>query len=165
MLRYLTSLSFELGCIPPSNFGEQTYDWVDIDKPSRARLLTLMTDKPKSDNIKALFGSWISALIEAGIVDATSSRASRGYTTKARDGHVCFSLGEKSFDDLLFRRGIAHERNRNTPRGNFARTSRWAIHSARKMICRKHRISLILIGPGDIISRSRMEQILSSLNH
>jgi hypothetical protein len=69
--------------------------------------------------VKELFGSWLEALIEAGILEDGTRRTARGTQCVAIDGHFCLSLGEKTIDDLLHAHGILHEKEPRYPEGNY----------------------------------------------
>lgn len=181
ILNYMRALTEALGIIPPHNFGEQTTDWQDMDNPERVKILRVLQGKPSTLRIKTVLGSWIQALIEAGIVDSLTTRNSRGYVTKAKDGHMCFSLGEKSIDDFLNRHGIKHGKEPLYPEGNHRAdflvgntlieyvgligNSDYRENIKRKeAICKKHKVPLVLVEPRDLISRSRLEKKLLALN-
>jgi hypothetical protein len=83
------------------------------------RALCVLPRKPAQARIKDLFGSWFEALVESGVVDRAGQRLSRGTRCLAEDGHVCWSIGEKTIDDMLFRAEIAHEREPSYPEGGF----------------------------------------------
>ena len=57
-----------------------------------------------------MFGSWFKALVASGVLADGSLKTSRGIKCLALDGHDCFSLLEKQFDDWLFIHGIKHEK-------------------------------------------------------
>lgn len=50
---------------------------------------------------------WTELLAEANLLD-TGLRTGRGTVVRARDGHLCTSLGEKAVCDYLWRLGITH---------------------------------------------------------
>lgn len=58
-------------------------------------------------------------MIEAGILEDGTRRSSMGTQCLAKDGHVCFSLGEKTIDDLLFELNIPHTKEPYYPEGNY----------------------------------------------
>ena len=78
-----------------------------------------MKYKPKYSTIKERFGSWLNALIQANILEDGTRRTSRGTQCIAKDGDICFSLGEKTIDDFLFINGINHEKEAMYPQSNF----------------------------------------------
>jgi hypothetical protein len=90
---------------------------------------------------------------------------------------MCFSLGEKTIDDLLFALGIPHEREPVYPEGNYradflvngafieyfglagdaeydAKTKR------KKQLCEAHGVRLVSILPRDLVSSKKLESTL-----
>jgi hypothetical protein len=93
----------------------------------------------------------------------------------AKDGHVCYSLAEKTMDDLLHVHGIPHEREPCYPEGNyradfalgktfvefFGLTGDADYYAKLKQkLCRKHGIKLISVYPEDLVSQKRLESKL-----
>ena len=70
--------------------------------------------RPVSD-YKEQFGSWLKALIAAGLLDNDALETSRGIRCVAADGHECHSLAEKLIDDWLHQAGIPHSREPHYP--------------------------------------------------
>jgi hypothetical protein len=124
-----------------------------------------------------VFGSWLQALRESGLVDAGARRATYGVRCLAEDGHQCESLAEKNIDDWLFRRHISHERAPQYPSAQ-AQSKRlkadWAIGGAlveywgregnedydakmktKRAIARSAGVRLIEIGPEDLWNPDR----------
>ncbi len=56
------------------------------------------------------FGSWLQALILAGVLKDGTHQTSRGVRCIAIDGHICNSLAEKTVDDWLYSHDISHEK-------------------------------------------------------
>ena len=81
-----------------------------------------LSEEKQSDTIKALldmpdyqtyvdtFGSWLKVLILAGILEDGTQPSLLGTRCIAQDGHECYSLAEKTIDDWLSARGIAHQK-------------------------------------------------------
>ena len=109
ILEYLRDLTRVLQQIPYQGFGEGISDFHDMDSQQILAVLQVLQRKPKVNRVKELFGTWLQALIEAGVLDEDARRTSRGTQCVAKDGHVCFSLGEKTIDDFLHARGITHD--------------------------------------------------------
>lgn len=86
------------------------HDFHDMDFSQRLAVLQVLQRKPAIQHVRELFGSWLQALVEARVLDEDARRTSRGIQCIAKDGHVCLSLGEKTIDDFLHARGIAHEK-------------------------------------------------------
>ena len=113
--QYLRQLSEILGRIPSQDFGEGMGDLRDLNTTERLSVLTQLRQKPSQKRVKELFGSWLAALIAAGLLENDARRLARGTQCLARDGHVCLSLGEKTIDDLLHANGIQHIVRRSRP--------------------------------------------------
>ncbi len=176
--KYLRALATAIGCVPTQNFGEGTTDLLDLDTKERVAVLKLLRRKPTVRRVKALFGSWLNALIQAGVLEDGTRRTSRGIQTIAKDGHVCLSLGEKTIDDFLYAHGIHHEKEPRYPEGNFRgdfKVKKAFIEyfglagdpdydskiKEKVRICRKHGITLVAIYPQDLVSQRKLENKLA----
>ncbi len=74
----------------------------------RDRAMAGLIVSPSPEQAKALLGpKWLAVLQAAGIV-GDAWRATRGTACFASDGHLCRSLAERTVDDFLAARGIAH---------------------------------------------------------
>ena len=93
------SQAFALQALPHAASDEQRDTWM--------RALVAM---PTVETVKEVLGvkDWLGALEIAGLVE-DGWRPSLGTWCRAQDGHRCRSLLEKSIDDWLTSRGIAHE--------------------------------------------------------
>jgi hypothetical protein len=112
---YIRSLAELAGRVPPQGFGEHTGDLVHVDGEIRLKIFALMRSKPSTAAIKAGFGSWFDALVASGVLEGGARQNIRGIQCHAKDGHLCFSLGEKTIDDILFNMGLTHEREPSYP--------------------------------------------------
>jgi len=127
-----------------------------------------------------VFGSWLNALIQAEILEDGTRRTSRGTQTLARDGHVCLSLGEKTIDDYLYERNVAHEKEPHYPEGNyradfqigdtfveyFGLKGNPEYDQKTKLkqdLCKKHGIQLISIYPADLVSLKSLDKKLAPI--
>ena len=119
VLTYIRELTSTLQRIPPQGFGERVDDFRDMDADQRLATLRAVQRRPTVRRVKELFGSWLQALIESGILDENARRTGRGVQCLAKDGHVCLSLGEKTIDDYLHIHGILHEKEPTYPKGNY----------------------------------------------
>jgi hypothetical protein len=136
--------------------------------------------KPSVRRVKELFGSWFKALIDAELLENDARRLSLGTQCLARDGHTCFSLGEKTIDDVLHGLGIPHEREPAYPVGNFradflvngvfieyfglAGDPKYDARSKEKRkLCEAHGIKLIAILPKDLVSSKKLESMLLTI--
>jgi hypothetical protein len=178
---YLQDLSDILKRIPPQDFGGGMYDLREMSTEERLEALLELKRKPTQRRVKELFGSWFKALIDAELLEDGARRTSLGTQCLAKDGHMSFSLGEKTIDDLLHALGILHEREPAYPEGNFradfvvngvfieyfglAGDAEYdAKSSKKKMLCQAHGIKLIAIFPKDLVSSRKLESmILTSL--
>ena len=180
VLAHLKCLSEVIGRVPPQSFGEGVIDLRELDRNDRVALLKLFRKKPTTKRVKALFGSWLNALIKAGVLEHGTRKTSRGVQTLAVDGHVCFSLGEKTIDDFLHRRGIRHVREPQYPEGRYRgdfKVGEVLIEyfglagdaaydkkiQEKKRICDERGISLIAIYAQDLMSQERLEAKLLPL--
>lgn len=107
------------GRVPPAGYGSRATVLAPLSTAERVRLLDHLSARPSDALVKRRFGSWLNALIEAGVLPDGTRRTARGTQTIARDGHVCYSLGERTIDDFLTTNGIAHEREPAYPTGGF----------------------------------------------
>jgi hypothetical protein len=180
VLTYLRDLADMLQRVPNQNYGEGVNDLEGLDFQGRLTLLQILKRKPTINRVKELFGSWLNALIQAGILEDGTRRTSRGTQCLAKDGHLCLSLGEKTIDDLLYSHRIAHEKEPHYPEGNFradflvedifieyfglkGNPEYDAKTKLKQRICRRHGIRLISIYPSDLVSIKKLEGILLSL--
>lgn len=180
ILEYLQKLTAVLQRVPNQGFGEGIGDLDGLDYKERLALFQVLKGKPTVRNVKEVFGSWLKALIEAGILEDGTRRTGRGTQCLAKDGHVCLSLGEKTIDDLLFRMGIAHEKEPHYPEGNYRADFQvgdtlieyfglkgnpdYDAKTAQKQrLCRKHGIRLISIYPSDLVSTKKLSKKLGEL--
>lgn len=174
---YLQDLANVLGRIPSQNFGEGKYDLRELNTDERLAVLRVLQRKPTLRRVKELYGSWFKALVDAELLDNGSRRVSIGTQCLAKDGHMCFSLGEKTIDDLLHAMGISHEREPVYPESNFRADfivdgvfieyfglagdpDYDAKVSKKKKLCQVHGIKLISIFPNDLASSKKLESLL-----
>ena len=179
ILKYLRNLAGLIERVPPQNFGEGMTDLLDLENEERLALLKLLRVKPSIRRVKSVFGSWLNALIQAGILEDGTRKTSRGIQSIAKDGHVCLSLGEKTIDDYLHTRGVHHEKEPRYPEGNYrgdfevgstfveyfglAGNAEYDAKTKEKIrLCKKHGITLIAIYPQDLISQKKLEGKLSA---
>jgi hypothetical protein len=177
VIQHLRDLTEVLEQIPHQEFGEIIGDFDDMDSDQRLAVLQVLQRKPSIRRVKELFGSWLQALIEAGVLEEDARRTSRGTQCVAKDGHVCLSLGEKTIDDALHIHGIAHEKEPKYPEGNFR--ADFAVGSVmieyfglqgdpdydaktkeKQEICRKHGVVLISIFPSDLVNVGKLKMKL-----
>jgi len=176
-LEYLRDLTRVLQQIPHQGFGEGIDDFHDMDSQQILAVLQVLQRKPRVNRVKELFGSWLQALIEAGVLDEDARRTSRGTQCVAKDGHVCFSLGERTIDDFLHARGITHDKEPSYPETNYR--ADFAVNGIlieyfglqgdpdydnkikeKQEICKKYDMSLISIYASDLVNITRLESKL-----
>lgn len=76
---------------------------------ARDQILAARMAAPSSDCLKRLgLSNWTEALALAGLL-ADGARSSRGFGSRAKDGHWCRSMLELAVDDFLTDRGLAHD--------------------------------------------------------
>ena len=176
-LSYLRDLAQLIKRIPSQDFGSGMYDLRGMSTDERLAVLQTLKHKPTLRRVKDLFGSWFKALIAAELLEEGARRTSLGTQCLARDGHMCFSLGEKTIDDLLFALGIPHEREPVYPEGNYR--ADFLVNGAfieyfglagdaeydaktktKKQLCEAHGIRLVSILPRDLVSSKKLESTL-----
>lgn len=177
ILHYLRDLSDVLQQVPAQDFGQGTDDLQGLDFQERLALLQVLGRKPTVRCVKTLFGSWLKALIEAGVLEDGARRTSRGTQCLAKDGHVCLSLSEKTIDDLLHSHGITHEKEYPYPERDFRADflvdgvfieyfgltgdpDYDAKTRLKQRICKKHEIRLISVYPSDLVSLKKLQKKL-----
>ena len=180
VLEYASRLALLAGRVPPDGFGTHVEDFVGLDDESRAAILTLLCRKPSKERITKLFGKWFDVLVASGVLDDGARRTSRGTQCRARDGHLCFSLGEKTIDDLLYELGVSHEKEPRYPESNmradfevsgvfieyFGLTGDPdydAKSELKTSLAKRHKIKLIAIYPKDVCSRSAIAKKLGAV--
>lgn len=180
ILQYLQDLANLLERVPPQNFGNGKADLVDLENEKRLALLKLLRTKPTASRVKSVFGSWLNALVNAGVLEDGTRKTSRGIQCIAKDGHACLSLGEKTIDDFLYARRVHHEKEPQYPESNYRgdfKVGNTVIEyfglvgdpdydaktEEKILLCEKHKITLIAIYPQDLISQTKLEKKLSTI--
>jgi len=178
VLTYLRDLTEVLQRVPSQSIGEGVDDLRDLTTQERLSLLKLLQRKPSVGRVKGLFRTWFEALLEAGVLEDDARRMIRGTQCLAKDGHICFSLGEKTIDDALYALGIPHEKEVPYPEGSFR--ADFAAKGAfieyfgltgdvdydgktrvKQSICKKHRIKLISVHPSDLAGSTKLRSKLT----
>jgi hypothetical protein len=88
-LSYVRRLSELLGRVPNSDFATDWIDLASLDEKNASDVLRLLRSKPPLERVKDHFGSWLAALVEAGVLEDGTRKMPRGTQCLARDGHVC----------------------------------------------------------------------------
>ena len=171
---YLRDLTETLQRVPPQGFGEGIGDLQGLSTQERLAILQVLRRKPTVRRVKELFGTWLEALIEAGVLEDGTRRTSRGTQCLAKDGHICLSLGEKTIDDFLYQEGLDHQIEPPYPEGNFradflvngvlveyfglkGNPDYDAKTEMKRRICKKHGIKLISVYPSDLVSTRKLK--------
>jgi len=109
MIDRLINLSLALEIVPLATFMKKPI--IDgMPKNKQKDVINALINQPTYDKYVSVFGNWLQALTNAGIIEAGTLPGPRGIRCIAKDGHECFSLAEKSIDDWLTDHGIQHEK-------------------------------------------------------
>jgi hypothetical protein len=174
VLAYLMDLVTVLQRIPHQGYGEGMNDLKGLNYQERLNLLQVLQRKPSTSHVKKLFGTWLQALIDAGVLEDDVRRTSRGIQCIAKDGHICLSIGEKTIDDFLYAHGIVHEKEPYYPEGKYR--ADFEVNGIfieyfgltgdpeydkktkeKQRLCKKFGIKLISLFPNDLVSESRLD--------
>ncbi len=101
--------------VPPQSVGSREVFGSSFEQ--RRELVKILVDRPATDRVREVFGSWFEALVAASVLDGAAQGMARGTRCLANDGHVCLSIGEKTIDDLMYAAGIAHTKEPPYPEG------------------------------------------------
>ncbi len=120
MLADLRELVAASGVLPSSRllrdfWGRAAY-LLQIPRDRWPELIRVLGRILPLKDYKEQFGSWLKALIAAGLLDNDTLETSRGIRCVAADGHECHSLAEKMIDDWLYQNRIPHAREPHYPR-------------------------------------------------
>jgi hypothetical protein len=179
-MEYLRRLAELLGRVPKSDFGEDWSDVGTLDESNAADVLRLLKTKPSLENVKDHFGSWLAALVQAGVLEDGTRKMQRGTQCLAKDGHVCLSLAEKTIDDLLTEIGVRHEKEVRYPEGDFrcdflandvyieyfglTGNPEYDLKTEQKLSLGKRLgIEIVALYPGDLASPSGLQKKLAAL--
>lgn len=177
ILTYIKNLAEILQQIPPQDFGIMSPYFFGLDTEKRLQAIGIVKRRPTIERIKESFGSWLNALMCAGILENGTRKTARGTQCLAKDGHVCLSLGEKTIDDLLYALGINHEKEPHYPnsmlRADFLVKGVFIEYfgltgninydkkaKLKKELCAEYGIKLISIYPKNLASSRELESIL-----
>ncbi len=175
IIKYLKELANILQRVPTQGFGERIGDLHGFTKKEKFELITFMKNKPSITRIKYFFGSWFKALIAAGILEDGTRKNSRGIQCLAKDGDVCYSLGEKTIDDLLYSLKIKHKKECYYPESNYrsdflvndvhieyfglAGNKEYDKKTKEKIkLCKMHGLKLLAIYPKDLLSYNKLKE-------
>jgi len=114
MLIRLAELADALQGVPTATFVRQA-DFTEVSNEKQIAIVKALLAIPSYETYKQVFGSWLNALILAGILEDGTKREVFGTRCIAADGHECLSLAEKTVDDWLTANDIPHEKEVNYP--------------------------------------------------
>jgi hypothetical protein len=109
MLNRLAELATVLGDVPSRAFVNNP-DFAALSEEKQIAVVRALLSIPSYKTYVETFGSWLNALVLAGVLEDGTYRTSRGVRCVATDGHECFSLAEKAIDDWLSAHHIPHEK-------------------------------------------------------
>lgn len=177
---YLHQLSSILESIPHQGFGEGEDDILFLDDDKRLAVLRLFSRKPRTRLVKKLFNSWLQALIEAEVLEDGTRNAGRGTMCIAKDGHICYSLGEKTIDDFPSDHGVPHTKEPHYPDSNYradfgingflveyfglvGEPSYDRKTNSKLALAKETGINVVAIYPKDLVNHERLTRLLLSV--
>lgn len=180
VLSYIRDLVDLLERIPPQTFVEPIEILASLESKLRVEVIQGMAERPTATRTNQLFGSWLEALIAAGVLEGDAHRTGRGIRCLAEDGDVCLSIGEKTIDDLMYRAGVPHEKEPPYPEGRMRADFRVGSTlveylgltgnpeydqktETKRDVCANHGIALVEILPTDLADLPKLEKRLKSL--
>ncbi len=157
----LRELAEAFGAIPKQAYA---FEFLPLDAAleRRDRCMRALCAMPDVRTLKYALGvsDWLGALQAAGLV-GEARRTSRGTWCRADDGHLCRSLIEKSIDDWMARRGLAHEREPHWPahptlNSNGRKRADWLLPSGAYVEC------VGMMEDPDYAEKVRLKQLLAA---
>ena len=109
MLNRLARLATALESVPLATFVKQP-DLATASEEKQIAVMKSLLAMPSYITYVETFGSWLKALILAGVLESGTQPSERGTRCIAADGHECFSLAERLIDDWLSAHDIPHEK-------------------------------------------------------
>lgn len=175
---WVAGLAEIIGRVPPASMlSPRVSDMRSMSTADRVRYLDHVGQRPDPALVKRRLGSWLNALVAAGVLPDGTRRTSRGTQALARDGHVCWSIGEKTVDDFLTANGIDHEREPAYPQGHYR--GDWVVGGAiveyfglagsadydakteeKRRICAEAGIRLVELYAADVVDPARLRSKL-----
>lgn len=113
-IRLLKEFYKTLGFIPPSNYLDKSF-LHKLNIKTIKKIMRVMYKLPDPLYYKKTFHSWFKALIISEILPHKTRKMMRGTMLLSKDGHVCFSIGEKIIDDYFWERKIKHKKEAHYP--------------------------------------------------
>lgn len=179
---YLRDLHHALQAVPTQAFGETLSSLTYMSTVERVNVLRVMDSKPTVKRVREVYGSWLNALVQSGVLPNGVRKMPRGIQCLAKDGHVCNSIGEKVIDDFLTSKHIPHEKEPHYPEGQYradflingyfieyfglAGDPDYDSKTGLKLeLCRKHGIKLIALYSDDLWSSETLEKKIIPANN
>ena len=179
IIEFLTEISRAIGRIPSTSILRDSAEIAGLPITDSIAAIRALTRKPTRKRVNELFGSWLAALVESGLLEGSARPTLRGTQCLALDGHLCRSLAEKTIDDFLFQHGVEH--NREVTYGPGFRSD-FAVghvlieyfgligdpqydarHAAKLAYCEQEHVTLISLYPDDVVNRNRLSLKLERL--
>jgi hypothetical protein len=174
MLGKLYGLADAMGSVPTATFMRDP-SFATVSEEKQIAIVKALMDMPSYQTYLETFGSWLRALVLAGVLEDGTQQMSRGIRCIAADGHECLSLAEKTIDDWLTEHDIPHEKEPHYPyharlnpsgmradwkvddtlieyAGLLSEPEYTAKMESKREIARAFGFSLIVIEPDDILS-------------
>lgn len=185
ILTYFRDLAIALRRIPTQQHsrGGSFRALAELGTEERLAIIPVQLRKPTLERVRAVFGSWQDALVEAGMEPVSEAVASvlKATTFSANDGHICYSFAEKLIDDQLNERDIVHEKRATYPEtglqalfkvggafieyfGTRRNSEDKAEMKLKKQLCKRHGIKLITVYRKDLASTERLTSKLSPIS-
>jgi len=184
----LVELSEALGRVPTKTFLRNPALSPSFSEVEAKRIMEVLVRMALPDIYEEEFGSWLEALVEAGILETPARRTGYGVECLAQDGHLCASLAENTIDDWLFEHEIPHEREPQYPYdvelspSGLLRAD-WKVHDIyveyygldspdyllkaqeKAMLAKRHNLRLIEIYPEDLEAlEEKFDEVLNADN-
>jgi hypothetical protein len=109
MLRRVGLLAAALEGVPTASLVKAG-DLRGLSEDKQIETVKALLSMPDYQSYVDRFGSWLRALIQAGVLEDGTQPSVLGTRCMAVDGHECFSLAEKTIDDWFSLRQIVHEK-------------------------------------------------------
>lgn len=106
----LRALGHALGVVVPADYVPRAVASLRAQHTRTNAIIAALIPMQPAAVYERVFGSWLGALVASGLLATPAWRTAFGTRCLAEDGHECESLAEKTVDDWLSRRGVAHER-------------------------------------------------------
>ncbi|GEM_PF-717675 len=184
MLEHLYNVANVLGTVPTGTYRNRNLNLSNLTKENHISLVKTLIDMPAYKEYVEKFGSWLQALILAGVLENGTQRTGRGIRSIANDGHVCNSLAERTIDDWLSAHRIQHEKEPEYPYHMYLNTTKmradWQVRDimieyaglmsepsyaakikAKQELANEFHLQIIVIEPQDILDLDKKLKLLT----